>query len=85
MAKKNYIDFAKSFPHHGEESDYCFTEIASRMQKHGVVMDNILGYYLQAPMKIRRGLKIETPKGLVKMTFEKIPKGDGYHVDFKKI
>ena len=85
MSKPDYIGFARSFHHHGEESDYCFAEIATRMQQYGIVMDSIFGYHVQAHLKIMRGVKIETPKGLVKMVFKKELKTGGYHLIFKKI
>ena len=85
MPKKDYIGFAKNFHHKGKEFNYCFDEIVVRMQEHGIVRDNFFGYYIQAPIKIVRGLKIETSRGLVRMIFEKVPKTDGYYVSFKKV
>mgnify|MGYP001614306104 CR=1 FL=1 len=85
MPTKDYINFVKSFHHHGDEFDYYFTEIATRMQEFGIVRDDVFGYYIQAPIKIFRGIKIKTPKdSLVKIIFKKVRKTGGYKVEFKR-
>ena len=84
MPTKDYINFAKSFHHHGDEFDYSFTEIAERMQKYWIVRDNAFGYHIQVPIKIFRGVKMETPTGLAKIIFKKVRKTGGYKVEFRK-
>lgn len=84
MPAKDYFNFARSFHHQGDEFDYSSTEIATRMQEFGIVRDDAFGYYLQAPIKIFMGVKMETPKGLVKIIFKKVRKTDGYKIELKR-
>ena len=84
MPVKDYFNFARSFHHHGDEFDYSITEIVARMQEFGIVRDDAFGYYVQAPIKIFRGIKMETPKGLAKIVFKKVKKTGGYKVELKR-
>lgn len=65
-------NFARSIRHYNNPNFYySFDELTSKMRESGVVSSIPVFSKISAYRKLRKGFKVKTAGGLVKITFEK--------------